>query len=330
MKKFIVFNIISFLFSNQIIGQTNFNIENVKAFAKTYGYVRYFYPSDEASSIDWDRFAIYGIESIINIQNSDSLRDKLNELFKPIAPLLRITKISDKSGCEQFIKPKTGNLKPISWQHYGFGDGDNKTYKSCRTNRPQKTIIKGNKKCLMRLDAIPYLNDSIKISAKIKIDKNSIGNGYLLMNLANTENRTIYLNAMIDNPISIKDSIIDCDLYGVVTNKAVKLIIGFGFEGNGVAEIIGFNLYHYKNSKWVPIDISKNNFEINKKTIIPYAKLPISMSSNDSIDIDDNIKLFNQQPLSTDLVNEKINDDLKLYECPLAYLKFIFVAYTSN
>ena len=30
-------------------------IENVRAFAKLYGYVRWFHPSDEASAIDWDK-----------------------------------------------------------------------------------------------------------------------------------------------------------------------------------------------------------------------------------------------------------------------------------
>ena len=34
-------------------------IENLLAFAKLYGYVRYFHPSDAASSIDWERFAVH-------------------------------------------------------------------------------------------------------------------------------------------------------------------------------------------------------------------------------------------------------------------------------
>jgi hypothetical protein len=36
------------------------NRENLNAFAKAYGYVKYFHPSDEASGTDWNRFAIYG------------------------------------------------------------------------------------------------------------------------------------------------------------------------------------------------------------------------------------------------------------------------------
>ena len=39
-------------------------IENLKAFAKTYGFIRYFHPSDEASDIDWGYLALYGAQQI--------------------------------------------------------------------------------------------------------------------------------------------------------------------------------------------------------------------------------------------------------------------------
>jgi hypothetical protein len=35
--------------------------DNIRAFSKLYGYVRWFHPSDEAQQIDWDKFAIYGV-----------------------------------------------------------------------------------------------------------------------------------------------------------------------------------------------------------------------------------------------------------------------------
>jgi hypothetical protein len=35
-------------------------VQNLRTFAKIYGYVRYFHPSDEASEINWQRFLLYG------------------------------------------------------------------------------------------------------------------------------------------------------------------------------------------------------------------------------------------------------------------------------
>ena len=40
-------------------------VEDLRAFAKLYGYVRYFHPSDEAASLDWDRFAVYGAGEVL-------------------------------------------------------------------------------------------------------------------------------------------------------------------------------------------------------------------------------------------------------------------------
>jgi len=36
-------------------------VKNVRAFAKLYGYVRYFHPSDAAAETDWEKFAIHGV-----------------------------------------------------------------------------------------------------------------------------------------------------------------------------------------------------------------------------------------------------------------------------
>lgn len=52
---------------------------NVRAFAKLYGYVRFFHPSDEASSIDWDRFAILGVDRVTDASSVDVLQERLEE-----------------------------------------------------------------------------------------------------------------------------------------------------------------------------------------------------------------------------------------------------------
>ena len=39
-------------------------VSDLAAFARLYGLVRFFHPSDEASAIDWDRFAVHGVERV--------------------------------------------------------------------------------------------------------------------------------------------------------------------------------------------------------------------------------------------------------------------------
>ena len=48
-------------------------IGNLRAFAKLYGYVRWFHPSDAAAGLDWDAFAVYGCERVATAANSEEL-----------------------------------------------------------------------------------------------------------------------------------------------------------------------------------------------------------------------------------------------------------------
>ena len=43
-----------------VIAQTRQQTENLYTFARLYGYVRHFHPSDAAAVADWDNLAIYG------------------------------------------------------------------------------------------------------------------------------------------------------------------------------------------------------------------------------------------------------------------------------
>ena len=66
--------------------QASTALVNVRAFAKLYGYVRFFHPTDAASDLDWDKFAVFGVGRVRDAPSRDVLRTRLEELFCPIAP----------------------------------------------------------------------------------------------------------------------------------------------------------------------------------------------------------------------------------------------------
>ncbi|MEO5601552.1 MAG: hypothetical protein ABIR06_11565 [Cyclobacteriaceae bacterium] len=72
------------------VAQTTQELNNLTAFNKLYGYVRYFHPSDEAASIDWEKFAIYGSGKVQKCRDVQCLQETLVELFEPIAPTIQI------------------------------------------------------------------------------------------------------------------------------------------------------------------------------------------------------------------------------------------------
>ncbi len=112
----------------------NRKIEYLTTFAKLYGYIRYFHPSDEASSIDWDRFLCYGIEQVGKANNPVALKNTLDSLFLPIAPTLAL--FFEGETPEEVDQPENiDDLVLVTWQHKGVAADPNPEYKSIRLNR---------------------------------------------------------------------------------------------------------------------------------------------------------------------------------------------------
>src|SRR5678815_5680780 len=63
---------------------------NLRAFARLYGVIRWFHPSDAAAAVDWDRVAGDGVRQVLDAVDSHALRAQLATLFEPIAPTMHI------------------------------------------------------------------------------------------------------------------------------------------------------------------------------------------------------------------------------------------------
>jgi hypothetical protein len=166
--------IIIFIISS-CINQTR-KVENLQTFAKVYGYVRWFYPGDEVSEVNWAKFTVYGVRKVENAKNPKELKDLLLDLFKPIAPSLQIEEAlhNPKFDLKSIIPNDTTGFKPIYWIHYGvYLSERSNIYKSIRINR--KTASSENK-----IDADPTsletINKSVNIGESISKD---IGNNLI-------------------------------------------------------------------------------------------------------------------------------------------------------
>ena len=111
---------------------------NLMAFARLYGYVRFFHPSDKARAIDWDRFAYHGVRFVKHADTQSELMTRLGELFHPLAPTVQLYSVNRNppEASPALVPEKSANLKLVAWQHKGFGFGGYDAYKSIRINRP--------------------------------------------------------------------------------------------------------------------------------------------------------------------------------------------------
>lgn len=65
-------------------------LENLLAFTRLLGYVRYFHPSDAAYTADWESFAVAHIEGVEKAASPEELAARLSQLFVPYAPTLQV------------------------------------------------------------------------------------------------------------------------------------------------------------------------------------------------------------------------------------------------
>ncbi|MDZ5471278.1 ABC transporter permease subunit [Bacillus sp. 31A1R] len=97
-------------------------IDNLAAFAKAYGYIRYFHPSGEGYFLDWNRFAVYGIKHVQDAGNEKQLRKKLEELFYPVAPTVQFLKPGEQSDIPvNSDVQNNADLRVAFIQHEGVG-----------------------------------------------------------------------------------------------------------------------------------------------------------------------------------------------------------------
>lgn len=97
--------------------------DRVEAFARVYGLVRFFHPSDATTAVDWNRFAVYGVERVLTAADGPTLRRTLDELFTPLVVGLEI---DGRRPSAAFRAADSVATEPfLVWQHEGFGPGEN-------------------------------------------------------------------------------------------------------------------------------------------------------------------------------------------------------------
>ena len=113
--------------------------KNLAAFARLFGYVRYFHPSDEAQTVSWPMLATKGSRQMLAVQNDAELIKTLNDLFQPLGPTIRVFPTGQPVVFDPAaLRPPTAAqaTRVVSWQHDGIYTGQVKAYRGVRLGRP--------------------------------------------------------------------------------------------------------------------------------------------------------------------------------------------------
>ena len=108
-------------------------LANLTAFARLYGYVRFFHPSDQAAEVDWGQFPIAAVESVEPAASAKELAAALEKAFGAIAPTLQVWAGDAKDAPPEAGKPQDATNYRV-WKHMGCGltEGRMSAYRSSR------------------------------------------------------------------------------------------------------------------------------------------------------------------------------------------------------
>ncbi len=98
-------------------------LANLTAFAHLFGYVRHFHPSDQALFVNWHEFAVRGVRAVEDAGTPEELAARLQTLFEPVAPTLRIFQTEQRPALAEELLAPTPQI--ARWDHYGVAvEGD--------------------------------------------------------------------------------------------------------------------------------------------------------------------------------------------------------------
>lgn len=291
---------------------------SIEAFIRAYGHIRWFYPSDEAQTIDWNKFAIYGIQEVAACQTEKELSSTLQKLFQPLAPAAVFTL---KSSEPKSIPLPAANDTVTFWQHYGVENEHSNYYISKRLNRTHRGDNL-NKFCIFQNKLLnEYAGQKATFRLALKTSaKTDDFKAHLVLTQFNdgVEYMDILKNDTSQAVFSTEWSVFEKELL-IEPNK--ELFYGAYVEGEGTLWIDEVSVFIEKDNK--RYTVTYEDFEAESTTLGGNRLYEYSYDQqtpymgNHSFVVTTRNSLFEETPSVDTIISESLDNSIRLYY-PLA------------
>ncbi len=234
-------------------------IGNVAAFARVYGVVRFFYPSDAAAELDWNRFAVYGVSRVRAARDGRELEAALRRLVAPLGPGTEI-------GASLPPAPvgETGTGPLVAWRYIGPGFSTiGGPYRAKRTDRAAPRAASGGFATLMQvLPAENLRGKTIRLTAQARATAPGASDGGALWLRVDRANQAMgFFDNMGDRPIREAEWR-PYAVEGQVAGDAENVAFGVMEMGSAAADFDAVELaVRDTTGAWVPVAIQDPGFE---------------------------------------------------------------------
>ncbi len=239
------------------------DVEELRAFAKLYGYVRFFDPSDTAAAADWDLLAVEGARRVVQGTTRQDLLVALNELFGEVAPTVMIHPVEEP--LPTAAPPKDGEV--IAWQHLGFGFGELvSAYYSGRTNRPRRSFMPGSgfAHVSRSIPAADVRGKRVRLRGWARVDGRARdGKAQLWLRIDGAGRGSEFLDNMQDRPLASPtwtEVVLESPVVGP---RATKVVFGGFAIGSSTVDFDDLVLESAPAdaSTWTPVALDNLGFE---------------------------------------------------------------------
>ncbi|HUH27369.1 S41 family peptidase [Gelidibacter sp.] len=263
MKKTIIL-LCAILFVSASHSQQQEKIDHLKTFAKAYGYVKYFHPSNEASEIDWNKFAALGAHEILKCHNRKEVIATLNSLFQPMAPGVIFSNSKQNYNIKAITPSNTEIYEPVYWQHKGVSKDMyyyGQPYTSSRVNSyTEIDESNGFGTLTLSIDPEKYQGKEIKYTGWVKLKEGSEGTAHLWLRVDKSDKTRGFFENMGNTPITSKEWK-QYEIIGEIDELASSLFMGSLLIGKGTLYLDDVHLYYKEQNEWVEIPIKNSGFE---------------------------------------------------------------------
>jgi hypothetical protein len=238
-------------------------IENVAAFTRLYGVVRYFYPSDAAASLDWDRFAVHGVKRARGALTRQSLKTTLEELFTPLGPGITIGSALPAVG----NAGGSADASLVAWRYLGAGVAAPTGFSPYAAKRTHRTSvvdgsIDGFVAVMQTIPAASLRGQAVRLRGQVRsTPRDATGSAALWLRIDRPGGSPAFFDNMSDRPVRIPEWR-EYQIEGTVSNDASDVVFGALASGSVTADFDAVDLsVRNSDGTWSTVAIKDPGFE---------------------------------------------------------------------